>query len=99
VNALDDAGVTPLMVCAVRGHNYVAKALLEAGANVHAACPAQRTALHVAAFYGRTDVLPVLLAAVASPETLCVDGLLPLHYLCPGTSDSKVRYTSRVRIK
>jgi Ankyrin repeats (3 copies) len=91
VNALDDAGLTPLMVCAMLGHCHVAQALLKAGADVDAVGPSQRTALHVAALQDKTDIVPVLLAAGASLTALCQDRFLPLHNLCySGTSSCEV---------
>jgi ankyrin repeat protein len=55
---------------------------MKAGADVHAVCNRQRTALHWAAVNNRAAMVQLLLAAGASAVALCNDGLLALHAAC-----------------
>jgi ankyrin repeat protein len=49
------AGVTPLMIAAEKGHTAIMEDLLNAGADVNAADAEGRTALHRAAAGGASD--------------------------------------------
>jgi ankyrin repeat protein len=57
------------------------EALIDRGANVRAEAATGATALHDAAYFGRTDALAALLksddSAVDTPTT---DGVTPLHF-------------------
>jgi ankyrin repeat protein len=57
----DERRWTPLMFSAVRDKSLCAEALLECGADVHAANEDGATALHHAAFQGHVEVAKVLL--------------------------------------
>jgi ankyrin repeat protein len=80
------------MEAAMRSNDAVASAMLQAGADVHAVCDWQRTALHWAA-ETNSAVVPLLLAAGASAAAVCADGALPLHLACRefGTGSTQVR--------
>ena len=54
-------GSTPLITAAVFGKTEVAKALIEAGANVNIKNNEGSTALHTAAFFCRTEIVKALL--------------------------------------
>ena len=56
VNELDSGSNAPLVMAAYLGHNEIVRLLLEAGADVKAVDPDMKaTALHAAAYAGRTD--------------------------------------------
>jgi len=63
VDKADKKGWTPLMIASQYGAPLCARALLKAGANVNKAKPDGVTALHVASFNDKVDVVKELLAA------------------------------------
>jgi ankyrin repeat protein len=87
IDVKNDDGLTPLMVCAMRGNERVATVLLEAGADVHAVCNQQRTALHWAAVKNRGTMVRSLLAAGALAAAVCDEGSLALHEACSHGAD------------
>jgi Ankyrin repeats (3 copies) len=76
VDSKDDNGMTPLMNCA---DLPAAKALLKAGAELHAVCSRQKTALHWAAGSCNPALVTLLLQSGASATAVCSVGCLPLH--------------------
>ena len=60
-------GQTPLVLAAFSGHTSTARALIEAGADVHAHA-AGYTALHAATLRGDLPTVEALLAAGANPN-------------------------------
>src|SRR6056300_1340121 len=63
VDKADKKGWTPLMIASQFGSPLCARALLKAGANVNKTKPDGVTALHVASFNDKVDVVKELLAA------------------------------------
>ena len=55
------------------------RALIKAGANIHAPLQRKATLLHLAATAGRPDMVPVLIAAGCSPFEQMDNGSTPLH--------------------
>jgi uncharacterized protein len=85
LDATNDDGLTPLMLCAINGNDRAAEALIQAGADVHAVCHQGRTALHCAAANNNAALVQLLLSAGASAAALCANydgGMLALHYAC-----------------
>jgi ankyrin repeat protein len=76
VDGRDDNGMTPLMNCA---DVPAARALLKAGADVHAVCSRQKTVLHWAAGSCNPALVALLLQSGASATAGCSLGCLPLH--------------------
>ena len=67
-------GSTPLAVAALRGHVAAARYLIErAGANVHALDRVGRSALHVAADAGRSELVQCLLFHRAEPTSEVIE--------------------------
>jgi ankyrin repeat protein len=62
-----DSGWTPLMIASAQGHRAIVERLLGAGADVNRRNGEGRTALAWAAFYQRSAVVRVLLAAGGDP--------------------------------
>jgi ankyrin repeat protein len=89
LNGCDDFGVNALMRCAQQGSSHTAGVLLQAGADVHAVCKQQKTALHWAASNGGA-VVPLLRIRGASASVWDADGMLPLHYACQRASSIEV---------
>jgi ankyrin repeat protein len=87
VDAKEDHGVTPLMMCAISGNERVASVLLQADADVHAVCNQQRTALHWAAVMRCTTLIQLILAAGASAAAASEFGALALHAACNHGAD------------
>eukprot|EP00953_Heterococcus_sp_UTEX-ZZ885_P000527 809-Heterococcus_DN1.PRE.1 len=71
----------------MRGNERVATVLLEAGADVHAVCNQQRTALHWAAVKNRGTMVRSLLAAGALAAAVCDEGSLAPHEACSHGAD------------
>lgn len=61
LDALDEAGRTPLMRAAIRGDYKTAAALRAAGARLDITGPDGRKAVHLAALYGHSAVLVCLI--------------------------------------
>jgi ankyrin repeat protein len=94
VDAVDEAGETPLMHAAFHGHLAAVEALLAAGADVNAQSPQGWTALARAAYNGETgrgyvEVVRVLNEAGASLDTPIFFGITPLM-LAAGGGDAEV---------
>ena len=61
VNELDANQDAPLVMAAYKGYHQIVKLLLEAGADVKAVDPSMKaTALHAAAYAGRTEAAKLL---------------------------------------
>jgi len=71
-------GSTPLISAAVFGRTEVARALIEAGADVNIQNNEGSTALHTAAFLCRTEIVEMLLAHGADKNLLNIYGSTPL---------------------
>ena len=85
VNAADAAGITPLMLAAVRGQRDIAARLIDKGADVNAADERGFTALFHACYNpdddrGHPEVVELLLAAGADKEAKIGFGVRPLMY-------------------
>jgi ankyrin repeat protein len=83
VNATIDArgpetGATPLLYAVVQNELPIAKLLIERGADVHSTYRSGRTALHIAANGGMTDIARFLLQNGANPNARDSAGLSPL---------------------
>jgi ankyrin repeat protein len=78
VTARDDKGRTPLMCAAVSGTAATARLLIAkdgSAAHLDAATTANaETALHLASFYGKLDIVEALIAAGARVDAATLDG-------------------------
>ncbi len=79
-------GWTPLLHAIHRGRMDSVVALIEAGADVNVRAPGRLTALMLAAAYGHTEIVELLLERGADPR-LAKDGLTALDYAMLGTKD------------
>ena len=79
VNSRSSDNLTPLHIASLRGHEEVARTLLNGGADVMAQNEDGRTPLHIASFEGHLQVVRVLLEHSASTTVQDKDGLSPLH--------------------
>uniref|UniRef100_A0A8R1TVW6 ANK_REP_REGION domain-containing protein n=1 Tax=Onchocerca volvulus TaxID=6282 RepID=A0A8R1TVW6_ONCVO len=72
-------GISPLMLAAMNGHAAATKILLERGSDINSHIETNRnTALTLACFQGRTDVVRLLLEYNANVEHRAKTGLTPL---------------------
>ncbi|VDM96170.1 unnamed protein product [Thelazia callipaeda] len=72
-------GISPLMLAAMNGHAPATKILLERGSDINSHIETNRnTALTLACFQGRTDVVRLLLEYNANVEHRAKTGLTPL---------------------
>ncbi|CAI4227277.1 unnamed protein product [Auanema sp. JU1783] len=72
-------GISPLMLAAMNGHKEATRVLLEKGSDINAQIETNRnTALTLACFQGRTDVVRLLLQHNANVEHRAKTGLTPL---------------------
>ncbi|CAJ0574622.1 unnamed protein product, partial [Mesorhabditis spiculigera] len=72
-------GISPLMLAAMNGHSEATKVLLERGSDINAQIETNRnTALTLACFQGRTEVVRLLLQFNANVEHRAKTGLTPL---------------------
>uniref|UniRef100_F1KPG7 Ankyrin repeat and KH domain-containing protein mask n=1 Tax=Ascaris suum TaxID=6253 RepID=F1KPG7_ASCSU len=72
-------GISPLMLAAMNGHAAATKLLLERGSDINAHIETNRnTALTLACFQGRTEVVRLLLEYNANVEHRAKTGLTPL---------------------
>ena len=79
VNSRASDNLTPLHMASLRGHEEVARTLLDGGADVAAQDEGGRTPLHVASFEGNLQVVRVLLEHSAPTTAQDKDGSSPLH--------------------
>lgn len=85
----DSEGRTPLMHACRAGEQLLATKLIHHGANVRAVRPNGITSLHNAAYYGRAEMIPLLIANGAELEAAEDDfNYTPLHSAANGPSDS-----------
>lgn len=78
VTATNDVGMTCLHLAAAHGHHPLVKMLpekIDVGVRDSHGC----TPLHVAAFNGRTDAIPILLVKGADPNQRSNAQLTPMH--------------------
>uniref|UniRef100_A0A914WYR6 K Homology domain-containing protein n=1 Tax=Plectus sambesii TaxID=2011161 RepID=A0A914WYR6_9BILA len=72
-------GISPLMLAAMNGHTQATKVLLERGSDINAQIETNRnTALTLACFQGRNEVVKLLLDYHANVEHRAKTGLTPL---------------------
>ncbi|EYC19318.1 hypothetical protein Y032_0024g1015 [Ancylostoma ceylanicum] len=72
-------GISPLMLAAMNGHKEATRVLLEQGSDINAQIETNRnTALTLACFQGRTEVVALLLQYNANVEHRAKTGLTPL---------------------
>ncbi len=76
----DPGGVTPLHRAALHGHLEIAKALIEAGADVNAADRRGHTQLHTAVKAGHKDIAQLLLDKGAKINAQNIVGRTALHF-------------------
>lgn len=85
-------GSTPLISAAVFGKTEVARALIEAGADVNIQNNEGTTALHSAAFLCRTEIVEMLLAHGAEKDLQNIYGSTPLASVAGPFSEVKGIY-------
>jgi len=78
-------GISPLMLAAMNGHTQAVKVLIDMGSDVNAQIETNRnTALTLACFQGRSDVVGLLLEKKANIEHRAKTGLTPLMEAASG---------------
>ncbi|XP_062537231.1 uncharacterized protein LOC134205710 [Armigeres subalbatus] len=80
-NALNEKWWTPLLIAASGGHSEIVISLIDAGANIE--LPEHifgETAVHVAALYGKVDVLRILIEKKAEIDVRNSFGNTPLYF-------------------
>ncbi|UMM30233.1 hypothetical protein L5515_012202 [Caenorhabditis briggsae] len=78
-------GISPLMLAAMNGHKETTKVLLEKGSDINAQIETNRnTALTLASFQGRFEVVKLLLCYNANVEHRAKTGLTPLMECASG---------------
>jgi ankyrin repeat protein len=78
-------GISPLMLAAMNGHTQAVKLLIDMGSDVNAQIETNRnTALTLACFQGRHDVVSLLLERKANIEHRAKTGLTPLMEAASG---------------
>lgn len=78
-------GISPLMLAAMNGHTQTVKLLLDMGSDINAQIETNRnTALTLACFQGRVDVVSLLLDRKANAEHRAKTGLTPLMEAASG---------------
>lgn len=78
-------GISPLMLAAMNGHAATVKLLLDMGSDINAQIETNRnTALTLACFQGRVDVVSLLLDRKANAEHRAKTGLTPLMEAASG---------------
>lgn len=85
-------GSSPLISAAVFDKREIAKALIEAGANVNLQNNEGSTALHSAAFLCRMELVELLLASGADKSLKNIYGSTPLESLLPSFDDVRFIY-------
>lgn len=83
IDCLNTEGDTPLCVAIRNGHIDCAKSLLHRGAGIENMSQDYCNALHIAAMYGRTDIMKYLLESVSDSKYLISvfnkAGMAPIH--------------------
>nr|XP_056713374.1 ankyrin repeat domain-containing protein 17 [Euleptes europaea] len=78
-------GISPLMLAAMNGHSAAVRLLLDVGSDINAQIETNRnTALTLACFQGRTEVVGLLLERKANVEHRAKTGLTPLMEAASG---------------
>lgn len=80
LNSMDDRHWTPLIVAAFRGHDQVARLLMEHGADMSAQDKSGYTALHWAAYNGQSRTARLLLQEHANINARSHSGWTPLMH-------------------
>ena len=102
IDAIDNDGVTPLMIAALWGRFECLTQLLDAGADINIAANCGRTALHMAAFNGDRETVKALLAADAIMDSeKTSNGSTVLHLAaCSGRADTvKLLLAAGIEVK
>ena len=82
-------GISPLMLAAMNGHTQAVKLLLDMGSDINAQIETNRnTALTLACFQGKADVVNLLLERKANIEHRAKTGLTPLMEAASGGYES-----------
>lgn len=88
----DRLGNLPLMIAVIRNNIEVIELLIERGAKVDEQNESEKTALMLAAFYGRLHLVKVLRQYDASFEMRDNSGMCPLHYAIDGGNCDTIEY-------
>ena len=91
VNAMDETGMTPLMVAASEGRTAIARMLIAAGASVKASSKDGSDALMRAASANRVDVMKLLIAGGADANATSGGGMTALMVAAFGGYADAVR--------
>jgi ankyrin repeat protein len=87
--------LTPLQLAVCRKQEFVARLLIQQGADIRKTYPepiAKCTVLHLASAYGLTDIVELLLAKGAELEARDDQGMTPLHYAVDANRFRSRRY-------
>ncbi|CAI8031605.1 Ankyrin repeat and sterile alpha motif domain-containing protein 1B [Geodia barretti] len=83
INTVNNDGATPLILATLNGHRDIVYVLLQYSANVRSSDLKGNTALHMAAWQNRSDIVELLIAngggKVGLPNN---EGNSPLHFAC-----------------
>ncbi|KAL3319487.1 hypothetical protein Ciccas_001854 [Cichlidogyrus casuarinus] len=91
IEAQDNMGFSPLMVCAQKGYVKMMQHILDYGAVVDAADEMGKTALMLAAFKGHMDCIKMLIDSGADINLSDKNGLTPLHYAVDGEQQNVIK--------
>lgn len=86
------SGSNPLTTAIVFGRNEIARALINAGADVNFQDRGGSTPLHAAAYFCRTELVQVLLENGADPSIRNFDGLTPLEVVSDSFENARSGY-------
>jgi len=78
LDSKDKNGCTPLLFAARQGHLEACKSILDAGANPLATNEDGQTALHIVAYYGKTEIVRLLAAFKQLINSKAKDNFIPL---------------------
>lgn len=75
--AMDDDNMPPLALATINGWTDIVQLLVESGADVHAMCGynKDKTPIHYAAEFDRSEIVPILIANGADPDALTADSV------------------------